>query len=190
MLHSIRVMRDPSTYNEASSHPNMGAIDAIPDLIREVIEQNWNREIPRTEKGFVKATTQLSAVALVALLRQGKLSPLMGEMGQDSALGKFILTEVLFAPNARLTAQCCDVVFGMAIEGKTETQLGVEHGMTRANVSAICTALKDTYSGKPGVGMKSNKAVKKYQALRMGKRAKPTGEAWGGMSKFQTELRA
>jgi hypothetical protein len=183
-------MRDPAQYHEASQRPDMGAIDAIPDLIREVIEQNWNRELPRTEKGFVKATVQLSAVALVALLRQGKLSPLMGELGQDSALGKFILTEILFAPNARLTAQCCDVVFGMAIEGKTETQLGVEHGMTRANVSAICTALKDTYSGKPGVGLKSNKAVKKYQALRMGKRAKPTGEAWGGMDKFKTELRA
>ena len=182
-------MRDPATYNEASERPDMGAIDGIPDLVREVIAQNWNREIPRTEQGFVKATTQLSIVALVALLRQGKLSPLMGELGQDSALGKFMITEVLFRPNARLTAQCCDIVFNLCIEGKTETQLGAEHGMTRANVSAICTALKDTYSGKPGVGMKSNKAVGKYRALRMGKRAKPTGEPWGGWTALKSELR-
>lgn len=165
--------RDPSEFNEAGERPDMGTIDRLPEVIREIITDNWTRELPRTEKGFIRQASQLSAVALVALLREGRLSALLGDMGtMDSNLCKLIVSEIICAPNPLLTAQCCDIVFSLKITGRTQEDLSREHGVTKGLVSAICTALKDTHTGKPGDGMKSNLAVKKYKAGRMGKAAK------------------
>jgi len=165
--------RDPSQFHEASERPDMVAIDKLPEVIREIITDNGTRELPRTEKGFIRQASQLSAVALVALLREGRLSALVGDMGTaDRDLAKLIVSEVIHAPNPLLAAQCCDIVFSLNITGRTQEDLSREHGMTRANVSAICTSLKDTYTGKPGSGMKSNLAVKKYKTGRIGKAAK------------------
>ena len=170
--------RDAAQFNEASERPDESAIDRLPEVIRQIIADNWTRELPRTEAGFVKQCAQLSAVALVALLREGRLSALLGDMGtHDSNLAKLIVSEIICASNPRLTAQCCDIVFSLKITGRTQEDLSREHGVTKGLVSAICTALKDTHTGKPGTGMKSNQAVKKYQAGRIGKAAK-RGSPW------------
>ena len=170
--------RDASEYTEASERPDMAAIDRLPEVIRQIIADNWTRELPRTEAGFVKQCSQLSAVALVALLREGRLSALLGDMGaMDSNLCKLIVSEIICAPNPLLTAQCCDIVFSLKITGRTQEDLSREHKVTKGLVSAICTALKETHTGKngigkPGTGMKSNLAVRKYKAGRIGKAAK------------------
>ena len=78
-------MRDAAQFNEASERPDMEAIDRLSEVIREIITDNWTRELPRTEKGFIRQASQLSAVALVALLREGRLSALLGDMGTADA---------------------------------------------------------------------------------------------------------
>jgi len=176
--------RDPATYREASEGPK-NAIDELPAIIREIIAENWTKELPRTESGFIRQCSQLAAVALVALIREGRLDAIAeGIGGTDNDVAKFIVTEIIYAPNPRLTAQCCDIVFGLKITGASEQQLSDAHGMTRANVSNICTSLKDCYTGKPGPGMKSNEAVKKYRAKRIGKRSKDGGD-WQFQKRFQ-----
>lgn len=182
--------RDPSQFHEASERPDMAAIDRLPEVIRQIITDNWTRDLPRTENGFIRQASQLAAVALVALLREGRLSALLGDMGTaDANLCKLIVSEIICAPNPLLTAQCCDIVFSLKITGRTQEDLSREHGVTKGLVSAICTALKDTHTGKPGSGMKSNLAVKKYKAGRIGKAAKK-GESFKNMSLVLREIAA
>lgn len=126
--------------------------------------------------------TKLSCVVLAELVREGKLDVLIGrlaQVGDEKRLATHCIAEVMAAKNALLMAQCCDVTFELGLQGgRTQQDIGEEHHLGKASVSAICTTLKETFTGKPGTGMKSNDAVQKYSNIRKGRRAKPMPAVW------------
>lgn len=184
-------LRDPAEYREASKGADVESIDRLPDVIAEIIAEQWDGRLP-TRETFVKTAARLTGLCLHTLLVDGRLAALLGDMarkGSDQDRAEWILAEVLAAANPLLVAQCCDIAFDYKLQpGKTETDIGKEHGLTKATVSAICTSLKETYTGKPGTGMKSNAAVEKYAQIREGRRAKPLPQEWAFAERFKNLL--
>lgn len=182
-------LRDPAQYHEARTDP--AEIDKIPELVAECIGENWNGRVPAKDQ-FVSAVSQLACVALLELFKRGKLAALTGSMPEiedGKRLATHAIAEVIAARNPRMVAQCLDITFGLGIQGgRTQEDIGLEHGVCRATISGICTTLKETYTGKPGTGMKSNEAVEKYKRLRLGRRAKAMPAAWEFANLFQQEF--
>lgn len=171
--------RDAAEYKESKT--NAAEIDKIPELVAQCIAEHWNGRVPPKDV-FVREVAKLTSIVLYILLKDGKLAALTGGMAEiedGRRLATHIIGEILVAKNPRMMAQCCDLAFGLGIQGgRTETNIADEHHVGRATVSGICTTLKETYTGKPGTGMKSNEAVEKYRANRIGKRAKPLPSQW------------
>lgn len=182
--------RDPACFNEASTKADAGeAIDKIPAHVRQFVEEHWNGRLPARE-AFAAEVTELACMAMVSLVREGKLAALLGELPaveDGRRMATVITAEVLSARNPRLTAQCADIAFDLRVQrGRGETEIAAEHGLTRATVSGICRQLVEIYSDKPGTGMKSEAAVEQYRMLRKGKRAKPMPATWEFAEKFSS----
>lgn len=178
--------RDPAEYNEASKKADLSGIDAVPDLVKECIAEHWDGIVP-SHAQFISKVTKLACLSLVTLLKEGKLASLAGQ-SIDVVTGKqlaaLVVNEVTSASNPLLVAQCCDIAFDLRVHGLSQKQIADQHRLGRASVSRICTLLKNTYTGQPGTGMKSNASTKKYAAIRRGRRAKPMPSDWTMRDRF------
>ena len=69
--------RDPAEYKEASTKADASeAIDKIPAHVRQFVEEHWNGRLPSRD-AFAAEVTTLACMAMVSLVREGKLAALL-----------------------------------------------------------------------------------------------------------------
>jgi len=79
-----------------------------------------------------------------------------------------IIGDIISSRNPRLAAQVYDIAFGLGIQGGiSATEVGHQHGVTRAAVSKRCRALVERFKIYPSRGMRSPRAVESSRRARL-----------------------
>lgn len=174
---------DPATWSTASVVPDHSGLDSLDDLLREVAAEELGKVLPeRPPRRLVDLVARVARAGIDRGLGAGMLhdeDTILFTPGFLERLAR-IIAEIIDAPNARLHAQCVDVVFQLGIQlGVSQTELAEQHAMTKGNVSKICVEMRQRFKVPPSRGMKSVEACTSYKLRQTGKRARPMRENWG-----------